>query len=314
MIKIKKPKFWDEKEISLFSRLLFPLSLIVSIFVFLKKNFLKKNKFKIPIICVGNIYIGGTGKTPASIFIANLLSDYGIKSAILRKYYPDHIDEFKLIKKKFTNLIINKKRQAGIYEAIKQGYETIILDDGLQEYKIKKDLKIVCFNENQLIGNGLIIPSGPLRESLSSLKDVDLVLINGKRNSNFENKILKINNKLKIYYSSYKPLNIHLFKNYKLLALAGIANPENFFALLKKNNLNVVEKLIFPDHYRFTKNEIQIIIDRAKKNMLKIIMTEKDYYKISDLKINLDEVNFLKISLEIPEREKLMNDIKKIYV
>ena len=75
----------------------------------------------------------------------------------------------------------------------------MILDDGLQDYRINKNLNIVCFNQNQLVGNGLILPSGPLRESLSSLKDVEVVIINGTKNKDFEDKILNINKNLKVF-------------------------------------------------------------------------------------------------------------------
>ena len=104
-------------------------------------------------------------------------------------------------------------------------------------------------------------------------------------------------------------MNINEFKNKKLLALAGIGNPENFFQLLEKNNLNIQEKLIFPDHYRFTKNEIENIVNKAKKKKLEIVMTEKDFFKIKDF--NLKNINYLKISLEINNKEKLIQIIKE---
>ena len=117
MIKINKPKFWDKKKLSFFAILLYPFSLIFIFLVFLKKIFLKEKDFKIPIICVGNIYIGGTGKTPASIILAKELTSRGIKPAILRKYYKNHVDEFNLIKNSCEHLIINKNRIDGIIEA-----------------------------------------------------------------------------------------------------------------------------------------------------------------------------------------------------
>ena len=162
MIKINKPKFWDKKNLSFFAVLLYPLSLIVIFVVNLKKLFSKEIDFKIPIICVGNIYIGGTGKTPTSIILAKELVGKGIRPVILRKYYKNHIDEINQIKNTFNHLIINKNRIDGINEAINKNYDTVILDDGLQDYKVKKNLNIVCFNQNQLIGNGLVIPSRPL--------------------------------------------------------------------------------------------------------------------------------------------------------
>ncbi|MDB9744727.1 tetraacyldisaccharide 4'-kinase, partial [Pelagibacteraceae bacterium] len=233
-MKLNKPKFWDTKN-NLFSILLFPISLIILLFIFFKKKFTKAIEFNIPIICVGNIYIGGTGKTPTTIFLANELSKKGKKPVILRKYYNDHLDEYNLIKKYFKNLIIKSNRADGIKEAEDADHDCVILDDGFQDYKIKKDVNILCFNQNQLIGNGLILPSGPLRESLSSIKDANIILINGKKNKDFEKKVLDINNNIEIFYSYYKPINLERFRNKKLFAIAGIGNPENFFQLIEEN-------------------------------------------------------------------------------
>ena len=310
-MKINKPKFWDQKKISLISIFLFPLSLVTLLVVFFKKKFLFIKYFRTPIVCVGNIYIGGTGKTPTSILLGKELLNQGLKSVIIRKYYKNHQDEYNQIRSSFKNLIINKNRYDGIKEAEKNDYDIVILDDGLQDYRIKKNLGIVCFNENQLIGNGLVIPAGPLRENLNALKNVGIVLINGNKNPHFEEKLLKINKKLEIYYSYYKPENLEIFKNQNLLVLAGIANPENFFQLLEKYNLKVEEKLVFPDHYRFSESEIQKIVQEADRKKLKIIMTEKDFFKINNFKIR--KIDYLRVSLQIYDKEKLINKIKKLY-
>lgn len=310
MVKIFKPKFWDKGKFNFFSLILFPFSLVTSLIIYFKKHFIIKRKFKIPIICIGNIYIGGTGKTPTSIWLAQEITKLGFRTAILRKLYKNHYDEYNQIKNSYSNLIINKNRIKGLTELESNDYEFAILDDGLQDYRIKKDLSIVCFNSNQLIGNGLVMPAGPLRESLNAIENADMVLINGEKNEQFEKKLLKFNGKLKILYSYYKPTNIEEFKNHNLLALAGIANPENFFNLLEKNNLTIREKLIFPDHYKFDKSEIQNIIAKAEKNNLKIVMTEKDFFKINNF--NLNNINYLKVSLEIPNKKDIINEIKKL--
>ena len=309
-MKLNKPEFWDKKN-SLISLILAPFTLIVLLVIFFKKKITKSVKFNIPVICVGNIYIGGTGKTPTSIYLANELTKLSKNPAILRKYYKNHIDEHNLIRKNFKNLILDRNRVNGIAKAIEDNYDSVILDDGLQDYKIKKDLSIVCFNHNQLIGNGLVLPSGPLRENLSSLKNVDIILINGIKNIRFEKKILHINQNLKIFYSQYKPVNIKQFKNKKLLAIAGIGNPDNFFNLIKENNLNIKKQLAFPDHYLFTKPEIQNIIKEANNKNYQIIMTEKDYFKIKNF--NLSKVEYLKVVLEINEKERFIKTITKIY-
>jgi tetraacyldisaccharide 4'-kinase len=309
-MRLNKPKFWNTKN-NFISILLFPLSLIVLLFIYVKKKITKVIKFNIPIICVGNIYIGGTGKTPTSIFLAKELLRLGKNPVILRKFYRSHKDEHNLIKKKFTNLILSKNRIDGIRKAEREKYDSVILDDGFQDYKIQKDLSILCFNQNQLVGNGLVLPSGPLRESLSSICSAQIILINGKKNEAFEKKILNINKNLRIFYSSYKPENIDQFKNKKLLAIAGIGNPDNFFQLIEENGLNINKKLVFPDHYEFNKIEIQNIKNEVRDNNYQIIMTEKDYFKIKEF--DIDNLEYLKISLEINDKEKFIKTIHNLY-
>lgn len=240
-MKLSKPKFWTKKN-SFLSILLLPLSFIFILLVEIRRKITTAKSFKIPVICIGNIFIGGTGKTPTSIFLAHELSKLGKKPVILRKYYSNHVDEYNLIKNNFKNFFTCKSRLDGMNDAIKSGFDVAVLDDGFQDYRIEKNLNILCFNQNQLIGNGLVLPAGPLRERMSALKNVKVVLINGKKDQEFEEKILNINSKLNIFYSTYKPVNLKQFKNKKLLAIAGIGNPDNFFDLLEKNELTVEKK------------------------------------------------------------------------
>jgi len=306
---LNKPKYWDKK-IGIISILLFPITIIVLITNFFKKKLTIAKKFNIPIICIGNIYVGGTGKTPTSIFLGNELKKLGRNPAILRKFYDAHADEYNLIKKYFNNLILNKSRLEGIKSEM-HNFDSIILDDGFQDYTIKKNLNIICFNQNQMIGNGMVLPSGPLRESIYSLKRANIILINGERNIKFEDRIFKINKNLEFFYSTYKPINLGEFKNKKLLAIAGIGNPENFFNLIEKNNLKIDEKIIFPDHYKITKTEMQKILKKAEIKNYQIIMTEKDFFKIE--KYKLKNIKYLKILLEINEHEKFLNKINDLY-
>ena len=309
-MKFNKPKFWDSNYY-LIPFILLPITLMASLLIFLKKKFTKPIKFNSFVICVGNIYVGGTGKTPTSILLYNELLKLKKNPVIIRKFYKDHNDEYNLINKSVNCLIHNQNRLNAIRDAEKKNHNPMILDDGFQDYKINKDLSIICFNQNQLVGNGLTLPSGPLRESLNSLKEAHIVLINGKKNFEFEKKILKINSKLNIFYSNYKPNNINEFVNKKLLAIAGIGNPSNFFELLEKNNLTIAKKLVYPDHYEFSEKEINNILRLAKENNYQIILTEKDFYKLK----NPDSKTFkyLDISLEITGMQKLINLILEAY-
>ena len=307
-MKILKPKFW-QNEINVFSILLFPLTIIYYVLINLRKIVSLPKKFDIPIICIGNIYVGGTGKTPLSVLIADQLKS-NKKPAIIKKYYKNHIDEHNLIKSKIDCLILNKSRIKAINEAIKKNYDVLILDDGFQDYSFKKKLNIICFNSNQLVGNGMLFPSGPLRDSMNSLKEANFVIINGPKNFKFEEKILSVSKEIKIFYSKYLPLNLNQFKNKKLLAFSGIGNNENFFEMLEDNHLNVKEKLAFPDHYTFNKNELNQIIKRSIKNGYDIVTTEKDYFRIKDY--GFKEIKYLKLELEILKKDKLINQIIKL--
>ena len=309
-MKINKPKFWDQKK-SFYSIILFPFTVLVKLVIFFKKKFIKSKKFNIPVICIGNIYLGGTGKTPTAILIANELIKIGKKPSIIRKFYLDQEDEFELIRKYHKDLLVNFKRSEAILEAENKSHDSVILDDGFQDYTIKKKFSIICFNQSQLIGNGMVIPSGPLRESLDALKDAQVVIINGKKSLEFEEKILQYNKNLNIFYSFYHAVNSSEFKEKKLMAVAGIANPKNFFDLLLNEGLEIEKKMIFPDHYQFKKSEIVNIMKYAEERNLQIVMTEKDYFKIK--KFNYNQIAYLKIILKIDNCDKLIKLISKQY-
>ena len=303
-MKMLKPKFWSQKN-SLLSFILFPLSIFLQILIYLKKKITKKRKVSIPVICVGNIYLGGTGKTPLSIEIVKILEKLNKKTAIIKKSYKDHEDEFKLISSNQVALFKDSSRYNGINEAIKLKFDCVVLDDGFQDFSISKNLNILCFNERQLIGNGMTLPSGPLRESLSSLKRCQIVVINGNTNLEFEKKIKNISNNISIYYSKYAPDNIESFKNKNLLAFAGIGNPENFFYLLENNNLKIKKKISFSDHYNYSLKELNKLIYFALNNGLQLITTEKDYFRISHFQ--LPQIEYLKVKLDIIKK----NDFEK---
>ena len=308
-MQVNKPNFWNTRK-NIYTIIFFPLTLVIQIYIFFKKKITISKKFPVPIICVGNIYIGGTGKTPLSILIANELSQKGKKTAIIKKFYSNHIDEHHLTKKYFSNVILKKNRSKAIQEAIDYNYDVLVLDDGFQDYTIRKNLNILCFNSNQLIGNGLIFPSGPLRESLNAVKDSQIIVINGVKNPTFEEKILNINPKVSFYYSEYKIKNISELKNKKLLAVAGIGNPRNFFELLEKNSLDVKEKQSYPDHYNFSKQEILDLINKANQKNLHLVLTEKDFLRVE--KYKLDQVKYSRVELEINRKNELINEIDEI--
>ena len=303
---IKKPKFWDQKKPNFFTYLLTPISKAVSLFNLLKRA--ENLEFSgIKLICVGNIYLGGTGKTPLSIKISQLLNKRNFKSTVIKKFYNEQQDEQILISNK-TNLISKKDRKNCVENAINNNFKYAIFDDGLQDKSIKYDVKICCFNSNNWIGNGNIIPAGPLREKITSLKNFDIVFLNGPdiNNKEIKKEIKKINNNIEIFEGSYKPKNLDRLDNSQnYIAFSGIGNPENFNLTLKENNFKILKYFTFPDHHNYKKNELENIKRFANKNGLKIITTEKDYLRINKKLRN--DINYLEMDLEINNESKFLS-------
>jgi len=313
-MKFKKPKFWNLEKPNLISYLLkiFTIPIIINNFLL---NFKTKKKINnIKTICIGNIYIGGTGKTPTSIKLYEILNKFDFNVATAKKYYSSQIDEQILLKSK-TNYISANTRISIIHKALTTEYNLIIFDDGLQDKRVFYDIQFVCFDTENWIGNGELIPAGPLREKLSSLKKYDAVFlkVNNRRKENIEELIKKNNPNIKIFNTRYKPINLQKFNSEKkYLIFSGIGTPQNFKKILQKNNINVIDELIYPDHFNYKKSDIENIKERAKRIGAKIITTEKDYVKIS--KEDRNNINFLEIALEIDNEEELIKFIKtKIY-
>ena len=275
-----KPKFWETN--NLIVLLLWPLTLVTRLIIFLK-NFKEPYQSKISTICIGNIYLGGTGKTQLSIKVNDILKKK-YKTFVVKKDYKDQIDEQRLLNK-YTNLVLTKFRANALKNIERSKKSIAIFDDGLQDKSLKYKISIVCFNCFDGIGNGKILPAGPLREDLSKLRNYSAVFLNGDNTRFLKKKIKEVGKNIKIFNGKYVLNNKKEFKmTYKYLAFCGIGSPENFFNLLKKNKINFKKKIIFPDHYNYNNSDISKIKKIAKENNLKIITTEKDYMKIKKFK------------------------------
>ena len=310
-MKFKKPKFWDYKKPNIFSYLLFPLSILLTILKFFKNLMIKKVKYsKIKTICVGNIYLGGTGKTSLSLKINEILKDK-IKTCFIKKYYSDQIDEQKILAN-HGKLFKLKDRSSSIKQAIDENFKLAIFDDGLQDPSIDYDVNIVCFNIDNWIGNSFTIPSGPLRENIKNLKKYHNVFLNGNNENidNIKEYIHNINPNINIYEGKYIPVNINEFdKSDKYLVFSGIGNHKTFISMLKKNNINIVKEIEFPDHHRYLQKEIDDIISITERLNCKIITTEKDYMRLN----NSNKISYIKSVLKITNQETFINDISKVY-
>ena len=309
-MKLLKPNFWDYKKPNFLSYFLLPFTLPIIInnyFIYKKKD---KHSLNIKTICIGNIYVGGTAKTPLSIKVNQILSTLNFKTAIIKKLYNDQLDEQKILSNKST-LYCHHQRRLAINEAIKDNIEVAILDDGLQDRSIHYDLKFVCFNTLTWIGNGCLIPAGPLRERVESLSRFDVLFLNGNEENVYEIKevIKKYNSKIKIFETYYHPKNMSKFNtNDKYIIFSGIGNPDSFKKTLLKNNFNIIKEIRFPDHYRYTQKDINKIKLYAKNLDAKILTTEKDYVKL-DVS-NSNQIEFLEIEMIIKQENELIKFIK----
>tara|TARA_B000000565_G_scaffold17247_1_gene12291 strand:- start:239 stop:1165 length:927 start_codon:yes stop_codon:yes gene_type:complete len=307
-MKFKKPKFWDLKKPNIYSYILLPIAFLIQVFAYFKKK-TKINDFKIKTICVGNIYVGGTGKTSLCIKINEILKKKNIRSCFIKKFYKDQLDEQKILKNR-GQVFSSKVRVDSIKQAEHENYEVAIIDDGLQDSSINYDKSIVCFNNINWIGNGMVIPSGPLREKLFSIRNYDCIFLNGNLENleTIKKEIVTIHSKANIYIGQYKILNIdeiNLSDNY--FAFSGIGNHKTFLSTLKEHKINVMEDLEFPDHYEYTNKDLDKIITSSKKFNSKIITTEKDYLRI-DNQIK-KEIQFVKSELIIIDEEKFIKQI-----
>ena len=304
-MKLIKPKFWKTK--NFISLILYPLSAVTFLINFLKKFSIKKT-FEIKTICIGNIFIGGTGKTSLAIEINELLRNK-FRTVFIKKNYKNQIDEINLLNDK-GKIISSSNREDALLAASKKKYQVAILDDGLQQKNINYNLRIACFNSEYGLGNEFILPAGPLRENLSVIKNYDLIFLNGeKNNKKILSKFKSINKNLKIFEGKYKPLNLNKFNlKKKYLMFCGIGNPHEFEQTLIKYKFNVSKKIIFPDHHKFSNIDLKKLNYNASRDNLTLITTEKDFFRLN--KAQRKNIKFLKIKLEIKNREKL----KKILI
>ena len=320
---MRTPSHWY-KEYSLLSSLLQPLSYLWITVSFLRKTLKKKYYFSTPIICVGNVIAGGGGKTPLVIEICKYYKKNKTNIHIIYKAYKskinnkvinvnslqnnNYIDDEAILISKYAETWVCKKRKYGIQAAIKSGAELIILDDGLQDTSIVKNINILVSNKNQGNGNNKIIPAGPLRETISSAtRKSSCIFFYGKKDVFVK------------YFKNYKK-NIffgEIFINFKelvkirrknIIAFAGIAHPKNFFNLLDNQNINLIDTISFPDHYKYKKNDIKKILLLCKKNSAIPVTTYKDYVKIPDnLKKDFSVINiYIKF-----DKEKFFSFINK---
>jgi tetraacyldisaccharide 4'-kinase len=313
---------------------------------------IKPRRLDCKVISIGNITLGGTGKTPVVEFVAKRLRQQGRKVAILSRGYKRHVgnydmrvasyeslvasyenmgDEPFMLKEKLGDMpvLVDHDRIRSAAAAVRDyGADTALLDDGFQQWKIKKDLEIVTINAANPFGNRHMLPRGILREPLSSLKRADVIIMT-------KTELSADIKSLKEYLRRISPSGLIVETVYKLLGfcgitdtkgdlikadslkgeqvclVSGIADPGSFEALVKSAGLKVGLFYKFPDHYCYTREDlVKIIQDSNTHNIRAIITTEKDSVRLPPMDYEAIPMKFLAavIEIKINSNEKEFND------
>lgn len=295
---MKEPNFWYDKTIQppLFKKLLLGfLSRLFLFGAFLKKLIISKKSVSKPVICIGNLNIGGAGKTPTTLSIAKFFKGKDKKVAIISRGYKGNlkgplqvnpkihsaldVGDEPLLMAQYYPTWISANRYKGAKAAIEDGADIILLDDGLQHHTLKQDLKICIINPRLGFGNEKVIPAGPLRETLpKGLERVDAFITV----SNMPSKRFLIETKKPVLRAevTIDPEHWRTLKDKNLIAFAGLAHPEKFFRTLQREDFNIKKVIPFPDHYAYTKQDLDNLLETAKKHKGHLVTTEKDWVRL----------------------------------
>jgi tetraacyldisaccharide 4'-kinase len=286
---INPPKFWL-KRCSLLSLLLRPLGWVYGSIVFLRFKLTLPTKVKIPVVCVGNLTLGGTGKTPVILSLAKFFQQKKIKVGVLTRGYGGNLkgpvkvekfhkaldvgDEALLLAKRIPTWV-SRDRAKGARMMVSAGVQLILMDDGFQNPGLSKDLNLVVVDSKQRFGNGQVFPSGPLREFLRvGMGRADAFVLMGE-NSAFLEKSEK-----PVFKATLVP-SVPLPDQQKYFAFAGIGFPEKFFETLKKAKVKIVGTASFRDHHPYGEEEFKELLKKAQNLSALLLTTEKDWVRLT---------------------------------
>ena len=317
---MKAPQFWYEPY-SWKATFLLPFGYLYSLLTFLRRNFGKPEKYSCFTICIGNLNVGGTGKTPITIALAHHFLEKGLKVHIVsrgykgkfqgtflvnpRKHKSEEVGDEPLLMSEFTSVWVSNKRRNGIAAAEKAGAQVVLLDDGFQDPSFYKDISILVVDGKNGFGNKKCMPAGPLRENISQgFERADAVIIVGKSLYEFD----AFPKHLKIIYSKIKPIETGMnWKEGQYLAFAGIADPNKFFATLRSLGANLIDCVPLSDHQKLTKSILKRLESKAKRAHAQLVTTEKDAVRLPS--------SFRKKVLSLPIRIEFddENELEKLF-
>ncbi len=271
--RMKTPKWFLKR--NLIAYLLLPLSLIYLIasnIVFIIRRFNRKTSNR-PVICIGNILSGGVGKTPIVMQIAKKHNAPVVTRGYKKNSNNEIGDEAKMMNMSGIDVYAGNRKASIDSLNLKKSKKPIIMDDGFQNSGIKKDLSIIVFDGKIGVGNGFVLPAGPLRETTFAINRADAVIIIKSEYS--DNNDFQISTNTPVFYAKTK--NIMPSKTKKYIAFAGIGYPDKFFNALTGN---VIDCVAFADHYQYTKNDIDNLFKRAKQQRAELLTTMKDWVRL----------------------------------
>ncbi len=320
---LKTPKFWTEK--NLISVSLLPLSLIYFFGTFLVKIFTKTEKISKPVICVGNLIAGGSGKTPTAIANGKILQEMSVNFAFLSRGYMGDGLAFLMLKKHEKNNVkevgdeplllldtgptfVAKNRLFGAKQIdVIKNFDLILLDDGMQNSSLHHDLTILVVDGKIGFGNEFLIPAGPMRETLQTgLKKADLVVVIGAATGEL---LQKLTGK-KIVRAKIIPTNLQKFLGKKLIAFCGLAYPQKFFSFLSDCGLEVSDSLSFADHHHYEISELENLCKIAEEKNSTLVTTKKDWVKFPES--FQKKISYLDIELEFENKEIVITYLRQL--
>ena len=312
---MKAPKFWYKK--SILSLLLSPFGWIYGMIVLCRLR-RSQPKLDVPVLCVGNLTLGGSGKTPVVIGLVQALRKQGHVPHILtrgyggkgwqsvqvdlKKHTTEDVGDEPILLASHAPTWVGGNRYASGQQAIKTGATVLVMDDGLQNPSLYQDIKIGVFDGSIPMDNTYTFPAGPLRENfLKGLRRLDIMVL-----LNFEEQPIWSDSDRCVIGQTVTDQQPD-FPSY--IAFAGIGYPDKFFNLLDKMGFNVIERLSYPDHHSYSNQEIEMLLEKAKNKQAQLITTEKDLVKFpKNVKKNIQP---LKIRLELDWTAMVNKALKK---
>lgn len=292
---IKTPHFWTE--LSWQSVILFPVSYIWRFGHYAQQKILNTKETEIPVICVGNLTVGGSGKTPVVITLCRFLSGIGKSTSILTRGFGGKekgpifvstnlhqsldVGDEPLMMAHSLDVCVSRNRPLGANHILdKKKYDCIVMDDGLQNPTLKKDLNIAVFDGKFGIGNGFLLPAGPMRQKLEvGIQNIDLVIFNGKDETGLGQKIPP---HIPIFTGELQPDEeiVEKMKNRRVYGFAGIGNPSRFFKTLNNIGTDLVGEAHFADHHPYTDADLTQLYEEAMQSGAELVTTQKDWMRL----------------------------------